>query len=135
MSDEAIKTLTDAFICCRLDYCNVLLCGIAEGLLNRLQSVQYAASRLVKGRREHITPVMRQFHCLPVRQRWSTVHLQELHRPTCPTSVTSTHLLEWSAFSSCAQLTRYRPISRRDHNGYGDRCFKMNCITVIREEH
>jgi len=47
MTDEAIKTLTHAFISSRLDYCNVLYCGIAEGLLSRLQSVQSAAARLV----------------------------------------------------------------------------------------
>jgi len=29
MTDEAIKTLTHAFICSRLDYCNVLYCSIA----------------------------------------------------------------------------------------------------------
>jgi len=36
-----------------------MYCSIAEGLLNRLQSVQNAAARLVTalGRREHITPV------------------------------------------------------------------------------
>jgi len=37
----------------------------------RLQSVQNAAARLVTGtrRRDHITPVFRQLHWLPVRQR------------------------------------------------------------------
>jgi len=69
-TDEAIKTLMHAFISSRLDYCNVLYCRIAEGLLSRLQSVQNAAARLVTrlGRREHITPVLRQLHWLPVRQ-------------------------------------------------------------------
>jgi len=33
-------TLVQAFISCRLDYCNALLCGIYEGLVQRLQSVQ-----------------------------------------------------------------------------------------------
>ena len=71
MSEEAVKTLTHAFIGSRLDYCNGLYCGISEGLLNRLQSVQNAAASLVTGlgRREHITPVLRQLHWLPVRQR------------------------------------------------------------------
>jgi len=40
-------------------------------LLQRLQSVQNAAARLVTGarRRDHITPVLRQLHWLPVHQR------------------------------------------------------------------
>jgi len=44
---------------------------IADGLMQRLQAVQNAAARLVTGtwRRDHITPVLRQLHWLPVRQR------------------------------------------------------------------
>ena len=40
-------------------------------LTNRLQSVQNAAARLVTGTRrsDHISPVLRQLHWLPVRQR------------------------------------------------------------------
>jgi len=46
---NATKTLVQAFISCRLDYCNSLLFGINDGLLRRLQSVQNAAARLVTG--------------------------------------------------------------------------------------
>jgi len=71
LSDDAAKTLVQAFISCRLDYGNALLCCISDGLVQRLQSVQNASARLVTGagRREHITPVLRQLHWLPVRQR------------------------------------------------------------------
>jgi len=71
LSDNAAKTLVQAFISCRLDYGNALLCGISDDLVQCLQSVQNAAARLVTGagRREHITPVLRQLHWLPVRQR------------------------------------------------------------------
>jgi len=68
---NATKTLVQAFISCRLDYCNSLLFGFSDGLLRRLQSVQNAAARLVTAARrcDHITPVLRQLHWLPVRQR------------------------------------------------------------------
>ena len=71
LSVNATKTLVQAFISCRLDYYNSLLFGISDGLLRRLQSVQNAAARLVIGARQcdHITPVLRQLHRLPVRQR------------------------------------------------------------------
>ena len=71
LSMNATKTLVQAFISCHLDYCNSLLYGISDGLLQRLQSVQNAAARLVTGARssDHITPVLRQLHWLPVRQR------------------------------------------------------------------
>ena len=43
--------------------------GIADGLMQRLQAVQNAAARLIIGarRRDHISPVPRQLHWLPVR--------------------------------------------------------------------
>jgi len=63
--------VVQAFISSRLDYCNSLLCGIAGNLLQKLQSVQNAAARLIMrtGKRQHITPVLRELHWLPVRQR------------------------------------------------------------------
>ena len=56
---EAAKTIAQAFISCHLDCCNSLLYGIFDSLLQRLQSVQNAAARLVTGTRrcDHITPV------------------------------------------------------------------------------
>jgi len=70
LTPEATKTTVQAFISCRLDYCNALLYGIADDLLRRLQSVQNAAARLVAGSRrsDHITPVLRRLHWLPVRR-------------------------------------------------------------------
>jgi len=65
------KTVVHAFVSSRLDYCNSLLFGVTDSLVQRLQAVQNAAARLVSGTRrsEHITPVLRQLHWLPVRQR------------------------------------------------------------------
>ena len=69
--EGAAKKLVSAFISSSLDYCNSLLVGIKEGLLDRLQRVQNAAARLVTGTRkyDHITPVLSALHWLPVRQR------------------------------------------------------------------
>ena len=68
---EATKTRVQAFISCRLDYCNSLLYGVTDKLMRQVQSVQNAAARLIAGakRREHITPILRQLHLLPVRRR------------------------------------------------------------------
>jgi len=65
---DAAKTLIQAFITNRLDYCNAALCGITGTLLRKLQSVQNAVARLLTrtGRREHISPILRQLHWLPV---------------------------------------------------------------------
>jgi len=63
--------LVHAFISSRLDYCNQLFVGVTGRLLDKLQSLQNAAVRLVTGARkfDRITPVMREFHWLSVRQR------------------------------------------------------------------
>jgi len=71
LTTEATWALVQAFISCRLDYCNSLLAGVADVYLRQLQSVQNAAARLVAGahRHDHITPVLVGLHWLPVRQR------------------------------------------------------------------
>ena len=68
---EAAKTLVNAFVSSRLDYCNSLLSGVAGCLLSKLQSIQNAAARFISRTRkfDHITPVLRDLHWLPVRQR------------------------------------------------------------------
>jgi len=61
----------EAFISCRLDYCNALLYGISDSLFKRLQSIQNAAARILTGasRRDHISPVLRSLHWFPVKLR------------------------------------------------------------------
>ena len=59
---------------CRLTECRLsdrYLCGLPQTLLSKVQRVQNAAARLVclTGRWEHITPVGKELHWLPVRQR------------------------------------------------------------------
>ena len=44
---DAAKTLIQALILNRLDYCNAALVGITDTLLRKLQSVQNAAARLL----------------------------------------------------------------------------------------
>ena len=71
MTTEAAHTLVHAFVTSRLDYCDSLLFSIGKGLMERLQGIQNAAARLVTGSRkyDHITPVLRSLHWLPVHQR------------------------------------------------------------------
>jgi len=71
LSTDAAKTLIQASISGRLDYCNSLMSEMAESLVQKIQSVQNGAAGLVSGasRRDHITPVLRELHWLPVLQR------------------------------------------------------------------
>jgi len=71
LTTEAVKTLVQALISCRLDYCNSLLYGVTDNVIRRVQSLQNAAAHLINGARcrEHITPVLCQLHWLPVRRQ------------------------------------------------------------------
>ena len=55
----------------RLDYCNSLLYGVSNELLQKLQVIQNVAARVVTVARklDDITPVLRELHWLPIRQR------------------------------------------------------------------
>jgi len=60
VTTTALQALVQAFVHCRLDYCNALLAGVADVHLKRLQSEQNAAARLLSESRrcDPITPVL-----------------------------------------------------------------------------
>jgi len=68
---DVMHALVQAFVNCKLDYCNSLLTDAANVRFKRLQSVQNVAARSVSGarRRDHITPVFTTLHWLPVHKR------------------------------------------------------------------
>ena len=63
--------LVHAFISSRLDYCNTLYAGLTKQMLNKLKLIQNAAARIVTrtSKCNHITPVLKSLHWLPVKQR------------------------------------------------------------------
>ena len=67
----ATQTLLCSLVLSRLDYCNSLLSGCPQYLLNKLQKVQNAAARLVcKAKKsDHIHPILENLHWLPVTHR------------------------------------------------------------------
>ena len=68
---EATLRLVCSLVLPRLDYGNISLYDIVEGLLDKLQKAQNAAERLVVKClcSDHITPHLRDLHWLPVRAR------------------------------------------------------------------
>jgi len=56
LTTDTTKTFVHAFISSRLDYCNSLLCGVNDGLLKKLQTVQNAAARVTtRQKQERLT--------------------------------------------------------------------------------
>ena len=71
LSRENLLTVIHAFVTSRLDYCNGLLYGLPNTELIKLRRVQNAAARLATSTRkyDHITPILRELHWLPVKFR------------------------------------------------------------------
>lgn len=71
VSKQDLEKLIHAFISCRIDYCNALLVGLPQKSLRQVQLIQNAAARLLTKtkKREHITPILKSLHWLPVRFR------------------------------------------------------------------
>ena len=71
LSVETTRTLVHAVVIGRLDYCNSLLYGLPMKSISKLQRVQNAAARLITNapRYDHVTPVLRSLHWLPVKER------------------------------------------------------------------
>jgi len=63
--------IAHALIASKIDYANSLLVGIPKRLLNRLQRIMNTSARIVmqKGKHDHITPLLRELHWLPVASR------------------------------------------------------------------
>ena len=71
VDSSSLECHVHAFITTKLDYCNSLLCGAPSTLINTLQRIQNIVARIITGhgRCEHITPVLKSLHWLPVHQR------------------------------------------------------------------
>ena len=71
LTAQATQALVYAFILSRLDYCNCLLAGCPQFLIDRLQKVQNAAARLIcrAKKLDHVQPILQSLHWLPIRAR------------------------------------------------------------------
>ena len=136
ITEGACRTLVHALVTSRLDYGNGLLYGIPQATLQRLQRIQNCAARLITRTRkyEHITPVLRLLHWLPIRQRTLYKLL-----------VLTYGAVNATAPSYLVQLLHNRTVSRTLRSGsstdllsvppsrtvtHGDRCFSVASPTL-----
>ena len=71
INQKTANTIAVSLVQSRLDYCNSTLYGLPGTQLDRLQHVQNVAARIVtrSKKTDHITPVLKQLHWLPVHLR------------------------------------------------------------------
>ncbi len=71
LSLPVTERLINTLVFSHIDYCNALIVGVPKTTLNKLQCVQNSAARILTGARknEHITPILKSLHWLPVRFR------------------------------------------------------------------
>ena len=99
--------------------------SLSDGLFREIQSIQNAAARLVTGTRQcdHITPVLRQLHWLPVRRRVDYKVACLVHQSLV--GQTPAYLAE--AIRLVTHTDRrplHQPLSgHASHNSFGDRSF------------
>jgi len=131
LTDSSAQQLVHSFITSRLDYCNSLLIGLPDSQLNRLQRIQNNAARVVSKTKkfDHISPVLKSLHWLPIRKRIEFKTLLLSYR--CVNGMAPQYLAEL--------LTPYVPsrkLRSADQNllhvpacrlkSYGEKCFSVS---------
>ena len=129
ITQDATKTLIQAFVISKLDCGNALLTVVSCNLLRKLQRVQNMAARVITftPRREHISPVLRSLHWLTIHHRIELKILLLgylcLHNiaPQYLAEMLTTHAATRSLRSSDKQLLVPRSKLKR----HGDRSFNV----------
>ena len=71
LTEDAAKQLVTSCVFSRLDYCNSLLTGTPNSVIQTMQKVQNTAARLIlrAPRHQNCTPLLQQLYWLPVYER------------------------------------------------------------------
>ena len=71
LTESETRSIVHAYVTSKIDQNNSLLLGIADNQIARIQRVQNAAAKLIfrKKKFDHVTPLLRDLHWLPVQQR------------------------------------------------------------------
>ena len=136
LTSSCVKTLIHAYITSKLDYCNGLLYGLPSQQLNRRQSILNTAVRLVTmtWTYDHITPIIRDLHWLPVKFRVQFKLLLQVYKTLdgLATSYLSSKisLIPKKGLRSDNQLLLEVPKSTLQLKYYGDRALCVSGPTL-----
>lgn len=81
LDDEACAKVINATVTSRLDYHNALISGSHQCIMKKMQLLQNHSARVLTrtNKRDHISPVLRQLHWLPVKERCDFKLLTMVH--------------------------------------------------------
>ena len=129
IDEEVTKRLIIAFVISRIDYCNSLFKGVSHQKIKRLQGIQNQAAKLVKlaHKSDHVTPILKDLHWLPVQSRIDykilTLIFRSMQDPTFPEylkQMIETYLPERSLRSKTKNLLKKQKTKLKT---FGDRSF------------
>ena len=71
LNNDTAERLIHAYVSSKLDFTNCLFYGLPSTLLDKLRRIQNAAARIVRRipKHQHITPVLKDLHWLPIPLR------------------------------------------------------------------
>ena len=124
LSYEQLRTVVYTSIFSKLDYCNSLYFGIESQLLNKLQSVQNSAVRLLckkNNARASVSTFIRNCHWLKIRERIIFKLCLIIHN--CLYGVAPISLKELLTYGSSTRTKKL--IQHPFKKSFGDRCFKI----------
>ena len=140
IDSQTTERLIHAFVTSRLDYCNSLLYGIPNYQLEKLQSIQNAAARLVTRTKkfEHISPILYRLHWLPVKERIKfkiALFTFKILRGECPIYLNP--LVDVRVPERALRSTNRLLLTRRDTRSttvnYGHRAFSISAPLLWNE--
>ena len=130
LTPEATKSPVHAFIMSRMDYGNALLAGLPLEHLKKLQRIQNIAARIITftPRRDHITPILRQLHWLPIKRRIELkilLHVFRCINGTAPLYLADMLKRQCSTGRTRSSQQHLLEVPRTKLVSFGDRSFKV----------
>jgi hypothetical protein len=129
LDKDSTEMLVHAFITCRLDQCNSLLYGLPDSQIAKLQRIQNSAARLITLTRkhDHITPILRTLHWLPVKYR--IIYKILLLTYKCLHGIAPVYLQEliklYTPTRNLRSLSQFRLTNSSPSTQYGHRSFSV----------